>query len=266
MNNDLSDIATALTGSLARNGEGGMLDVLPMDPTGFNYENDSNTGMHRTGPDAQAIECGGVDIVDITSDGIDVNGDLTVNGLAILPIGIVLPWAGSAPPSLWLQCYGQSLLRSTYQDLFNVIGTAFGSVDGTHFNVPDLRGNVPAGNDAMGGVPSGRLTNATISPNATTLGASGGFQNITLIENQLPSLTKSASLISNAAGLFTYLNQGIYGAGGQGATNTISTTGQPTSVTIAMTQAAYNVSFGGGLSHINVQPTIILNYIIYTGV
>ena len=40
----------------------------------------------------------------------------------------------------WLLCDGRSLPRETYQDLFNLIGTSFGSIDADSFNLPDYRG------------------------------------------------------------------------------------------------------------------------------
>jgi len=55
------------------------------------------------------------------------------------PIGSVISFAGSVAPTGWLLCNASSVLRSSYQALFNVIGTTFGSVSGTTFNLPDLR-------------------------------------------------------------------------------------------------------------------------------
>lgn len=61
-------------------------------------------------------------------------------------VGEIVLFAGSSSPdSRWLLCDGASLVRADYADLFNVIGTTFGAVDGTHFNVPDLRDRVPMG-------------------------------------------------------------------------------------------------------------------------
>lgn len=46
-----------------------------------------------------------------------------------------------APPSGTLSCDGSAVSRSTYSDLFNVIGTTWGAGDGTTtFNLPDFRG------------------------------------------------------------------------------------------------------------------------------
>jgi microcystin-dependent protein len=61
-------------------------------------------------------------------------------------IGEVVTWAGVAAPSdQWLECDGASYLRADFPDLFAVIGTTYGAADGTHFNVPDLRGRVTLG-------------------------------------------------------------------------------------------------------------------------
>lgn len=44
----------------------------------------------------------------------------------------------NVPPSGTLLCDGSSLLRTDYPDLFNAIGTVFGSADGLHFTLPRL--------------------------------------------------------------------------------------------------------------------------------
>ena len=62
------------------------------------------------------------------------------------PVGTITPFGGSAIPSGYLLCNGQTVSRTTYAELFAVIGTAFGTGDGsTTFNVPDLRETVPVG-------------------------------------------------------------------------------------------------------------------------
>lgn len=61
-------------------------------------------------------------------------------------VGEVILYAGSSSPDTrWLLCDGANLLRADYPDLFTVIGTTYGAVDGTHFNLPDLRNRVPMG-------------------------------------------------------------------------------------------------------------------------
>lgn len=62
------------------------------------------------------------------------------------PVGVINPFGGKNAPDGWLLCNGQAISRTDYADLFDVIGTAFGSGDGsTTFNVPDLRESVPKG-------------------------------------------------------------------------------------------------------------------------
>ena len=57
------------------------------------------------------------------------------------PIGSIIPFGGTTAPTGWFLCQGQAISRTTYSALFAVIGTSFGSGDGsTTFNIPDLRG------------------------------------------------------------------------------------------------------------------------------
>lgn len=62
-------------------------------------------------------------------------------GSSIVPAGSLLPYAGTSAPSGYLLCDGRAVSRTTYANLFAVIGTAYGNGDGsTTFNLPDLRG------------------------------------------------------------------------------------------------------------------------------
>lgn len=62
------------------------------------------------------------------------------------PIGTILPYGGASAPSGWFLCQGQAVSRTTYSELFTVIGTNFGVGDGsTTFNLPDMRESVPKG-------------------------------------------------------------------------------------------------------------------------
>jgi microcystin-dependent protein len=65
---------------------------------------------------------------------------------AMFPAGMLQPFARLTLPSGWLGCYGQAVSRTTYSRLFAAIGVNWGFGDGvTTFNVPDLRGQVLAG-------------------------------------------------------------------------------------------------------------------------
>lgn len=84
-----------------------------------------------------------------------------------LPVGTIVPCAGAAAPSGWLLCDGASLVQADFPSLFAVIGTTFGSVDGTHFNVPDLRGRYVAGmpgGGTLGGIVGTALSDEEDRP------------------------------------------------------------------------------------------------------
>lgn len=286
MNSDLSDIASAMTASLARDGQGGMTAVLPLNAAGVTYTNDTNTGLYRTGPDAQAIKCGGSDIVSITTSGIDVTGSISQNGVSLLPVGLgPLPWSGTTSPSGWVLAYGQSLSRTTYSALWAFAqseialgNTLYTNGDGsTTFTVPDLRGRLPAGKDNMGGSAAGRLTSTTISPDGNTLGAVGGAQTVTLAQANLPN----ATLTVTASGTVTPT------VGGGNAAAALNSSSAPTAFpsgsgvpvppsntfqgmdTKTVSSTGTTSSINGGVAQTSVskvQPTIVTNYIIFAGV
>lgn len=80
------------------------------------------------------------------------NGAVTENKLVpglVVPIGSVVPFAGTTAPAGWTLCNGSLLSRTTYSDLFTVVGTSYGVGDGsTTFGVPDYRGRVGVGVNA----------------------------------------------------------------------------------------------------------------------
>lgn len=80
------------------------------------------------------------------------------NGWTSMPIGAVFPWTSTTIPDGHLECNGQAVSRTTYSELFAVLGTNFGSGDGsTTFNVPDLRAEFIRGLDRGRGVDINRL-------------------------------------------------------------------------------------------------------------
>lgn len=278
VNSDLSDMADALTASLARDGQGGMTAVLPLSADGFSYSVDPDTGMSRTGTNTQAITAGGTNIITVSPTAATVNGDLNVTGVItksgnpIIPVGAVFAFAGASAPTGFLICDGSSLLRASFTALFALIGTAYGAADGSHFNVPDLRGRAPTGKD--GG--TGRLTSATMTPDGDTLGAVGGAQTQTLSLAQLPSGITSANAAQGISVTNTGTNpyrgtsainsQTTFGGGAQGLFASVSDVSNSAMTSTGSNSISVTSNNTGAGAHINVQPTIVLNYIICTGV
>jgi microcystin-dependent protein len=84
---------------------------------------------------------------------IDNSGNVaaTTSPQSLVLPGFISMYGGSSAPVGYLLCDGTSYLQATYPNLFAAIGTAYGSVDGTHFNVPDLRGLFPRGVSGISG-------------------------------------------------------------------------------------------------------------------
>ena len=96
-------------------------------------------------------------------------------------VGSMVLWTTNTAPSLWLLCYGQAVSRSTYSALFTAVSTAFGVGDGsTTFNLPDMRGRFPLGQDDMGGTPANRVTNAAADTIGLTAGTDDGTHTHTM--------------------------------------------------------------------------------------
>lgn len=57
----------------------------------------------------------------------------------VIKTGMVIPYGGTTAPDGFLICNGGAISRTTYKDLFSVIGTTYGAGDGsTTFNLPNL--------------------------------------------------------------------------------------------------------------------------------
>src|SRR5690554_2404099 len=88
-------------------------------------------------------------------------------------------FAGNFAPAGWLFCEGQHLPISENETLFNLIGTTYGGDGQNTFALPDLRGRLP--------VHQG---------DGFTVGSSGGAEQVTLTEAQIPA--HSHALVANA--------------------------------------------------------------------
>jgi microcystin-dependent protein len=96
---------------------------------------------------------------------------LLPTSVGAVPTATLSPFAGASAPSGWLLCNGAAVSRSTYSDLFAVIGTTFGAGNGsTTFNLPDMRDRIPGG-----------------AGSTYTLGHFSGTSSVTLTLSELPS-------------------------------------------------------------------------------
>lgn len=153
-----------------------------------------------------------------------------------LPVGAIVPFGSATPPANWLVCNGQAVSRTEYALLFNVIGTTFGAGDGsTTFNVPNLKGKVPVGQDIA-------------QTEFDTIGETGGEKTHQLTVNEMPS---HDHVIQHVATSSEGRNYRLYEK-----TITESTSGDTYRATIDT-----NLN-GGDQPHNNLQPYTVTQYII----
>lgn len=240
---------------------------------------------------AQSVVTGsdGVTVVSSYDSGTNITTydvSLTTPLSTLMPIGAVLPWAGTSgtPPAGWLFCNG-ALYDGTdpvYNPLFTVIGTAYNpAVPAGSFRVPDMASSIPVGK----------------GPNVdgydlTAVGGSGGNRVETLIDAQIPTHTHdlSSGTLSGTTGSAGTHRHGIWAdnnnTAGSGAITLTSDTGSDydtTSQTGAGGNGAYISDAGAhthslsgtlsgttgdgspalqGLPHGNMQPYVVMQYII----
>lgn len=104
-----------------------------------------------------------------------------------LPVGTIEAYAGATAPIGYLLCDGTSLLSAQYPDLFAVIGSSHGSADGTHFNVPDLRGKFIRMKDGGAGYDPDRAGRTALKTGGAT-GDNVGSYEADAFQNHLHSL------------------------------------------------------------------------------
>ena len=173
-------------------------------------------------------------------------------GVIATPPGVINAYAGSAAPSGWLLCTGLAFSRSTYSDLYGVIGTTYGSGDGsTTFNVPSIGGRILVGK------------NTETEFNA--LGKVGGEKTHALSTAELAAHTHTQNphAHTNLGATAGYLNWDSGSGAVAGDLNGALVLGAGNPVSIGATTAT-NQNTGSGAAHQNLQPYITLNHIIKT--
>lgn len=179
--------------------------------------------------------------LEMMEEGVDVAG--------LVPVGALMPFAGTVAPTGWLFAYGQSLSRTTYAALFATIGTSFGSADGASFNLPDLRGRVAMGRDNMGGTPANRVTSAVAGLNANNLGAGGGSQQLHQHSHGVtdPGHSHAAETVTSSTGPDGLLSpDGVL----------------PVYASTASAVTGISIQNTGSGNAQNIQPSLVLNWII----
>lgn len=174
---------------------------------------------------------------------VDWSGNVIGQGMA----GMIQMFAGSTAPIGWLLCNGTAVSRTTYAQLFAIIGTTYGSGDGsTTFNLPDFRDNFPVG-----------------AGSTYSLNSKGGAASVTLSAAQ-SGLPAHSHLGASNSSYLTTTGEAITRhtvASGSGAANMVRSPGaiERKSNTASVDAASASAA------HENRPPYIGINFIICTG-
>lgn len=192
---------------------------------------------------ARTIVEGDIVMLAITAKVIEdlntVVSDLEGYTEALNPSGAILQFAGATAPTGYLLCDGSAISRTTYATLFTAISTTYGVGDGsTTFNLPNLKGKIPVGYNSA-------------ETEFDTLGETGGAKTHTLTVAEMPSHKHS-----RIEDFYNYSASNAAHFGSVYKEATPVQTGRSDNTTIQ--------NAGGGGEHNNLQPYIVLNYIIKT--
>jgi microcystin-dependent protein len=159
----------------------------------------------------------------------------------------MLDYVGAAAPSGWLLCDGSQVARADYPELYAKIADTFsvGGESAANFRLPDSRGRTTIG--------SGSATSGTSS---RIIGSTVGVETVTLTEAEMA--THDHDMVDPGHS-HTFPGNGSDGSGGTFSAAT------STGTTAALTAKKTNMSLantGGGGSHNNMQPSVVLNKII----
>ena len=173
----------------------------------------------------------------LTANNFYATGNYYLDNYILIPAGTIIQSAAINAPSGWFDCDGRILNTSTYVDLFSAILYTYGGSDAS-FNIPDIRGRVCVGSGS-----GSTLTNRN-------LGAIGGEENHQLSVSEMPSHTHSLTRRANA-------DSGSYD------TNNGHQDESSAATTDREDLGPFNTnSTGSSASHNNMQPFIVMRYLI----
>lgn len=155
-------------------------------------------------------------------------------------IGQIMMFGGNFAPRGWAFCDGQLLSISAHSSLFSILGTIYGGDGVSSFALPDMRGRAAIG----------KGTGPGLTPRIE--GHRMGEEHVTLTVSQIPSHHHNPQASSQVGN--EQLPIGNVSAE-EGAPNPIFQN-TPNGVMKETTNT------GGGQSHDNMQPSIVMNYVI----
>ncbi len=212
-----TDTFTNKTLTNSNNTLGGVTMTLGSDATGDIYYRNSGGQLNRLG-------------VGSDGDQLQLSSGLpswvTPAGGGGPPTGSVMMYIAASAPTGYLLCDASAVSRATYSALFAIIGTTYGSGDGsTTFNVPDFRGRVPIGvGTGTGGGTSGTGTpTGGAALTAVALATWKGEQTHTMTTGELASHNHDVTFFTGGGGPQVGIG-GSSGVGNQGTSSTGSNT------------------------------------------
>jgi microcystin-dependent protein len=159
-------------------------------------------------------------------------------------------------PKGWFLCNGQLLAIQQYTALFSLLGTYYGGNGVQNFALPNLQSRIPIHQGTGNGLST------------YVIGQTGGVENVSLLYNQMPLHTHLINA-SSAYGTSNAPSGNVIGTTNAGSASA-PTPGQLDFVTTAAnaTMEATTIGQNGGSQpHPNLQPYLVINFIIaYSGI
>lgn len=162
-------------------------------------------------------------------------------------IGEIRMFAGNFAPRGWAFCQGQIMSIAQNTAVFSILGTTYGGNGQTTFGLPDLRSRVPVGQGQGPGLSS------------YNLGQMGGMETVTLTQNEIPAHNHLVRGV-NAEATSTDPDGKSLATVTDATANPMPSYAAPTP-TVSLHPQTLSVT-GGNQPHTNIQPYLVLNFVI----